>query len=310
MKRTAIILAIFVLSTNILSQVSREAAELTAKGVKHYEAGDLNLALDTLTKAIDVSSRPKTRKQARPNSLIESSDAEELRNRITFHDPVTAMAFLNRGHVQFARAKMDLAIADYSESIRLKPANAEALCARSTAYLVDQKMSQALDDARRAIKVEPKFARGHLVMAMAFYGLGRTDDAISAVNKAIELDPESSEAFFRRGDLLRLALRYDEAMADYDRANAIDRDMASPYIGRGAIRFEQRRYQESIDHYSTALKLDPRLLQALRFRGYAYLAIGKDFEASRDFARVLSVAPAFREEIETTSAEIREKRKL
>ena len=39
MKRTAIILAILVLTTNILAQVSLEAAELTAKGIKHYEAG-------------------------------------------------------------------------------------------------------------------------------------------------------------------------------------------------------------------------------------------------------------------------------
>jgi tetratricopeptide (TPR) repeat protein len=98
-------------------------------------------------------------------------------------------------------------------------------------------------------------------------------------------------------------------MVDYDRATELDSELATPYIGRGAIRFEQGRYQESIDHYSTALKLDPRLLQAMRFRGYAFLAIGKDDEADRDFSRVLAVAPAFREEIETGSAQIRGKRK-
>ena len=120
MKRPVLIVAILVLSTNIFSQVSREAAELTDKGVKHYEAGDLNRALEILTKAIELSSRPKAVK-VRPNEFT-SGDAD-LRDRITFHDPVTATAYLNRGHVQFARAKMDLAIADYSEAIRLKPAS-------------------------------------------------------------------------------------------------------------------------------------------------------------------------------------------
>ena len=48
----------------------------------------------------------------------------------------------------------------------------------------------------------------------------------------------------------------------------------------------------------------------MRFRGYAYLAIGKDDEAERDFARVLAIAPAVREEIEKARSEILAKRKL
>ena len=126
MKRAALIFAIFILSTSAFTQVSVEAAELTEKGIKYYEAGNLGLALDTLTKAIELSSKPKYRKPTRSN-LTEGGEDAELRDRITFHDPVTAVAFLNRGHVHFARAKMDLAIADYSQSIKLKPANAEAL---------------------------------------------------------------------------------------------------------------------------------------------------------------------------------------
>ncbi len=309
MQRISLIVAILFLSTNIFTQASIEAAELTAKGIKHYESGDLDRALETFTKAIELSSKPKPHRSVRSNSLAQAADDAELRDRITFHDPVTAVAFLHRGHVHFARAKIDLAVADYSESLRLKPAGVEALCARSTALMVGGRAWQAVDDAQRAIKIDPKFARGHLVLAMAFQELGRTGEALSAVNNAIELDPKNAEAFFRRGDLHRLALRYDEALADYDRANNLDSDLASAYTGRGAIRFEQGRYHESIEHYSTALRLDPRLLQPMRFRGYAYLAIGRDDEAERDFARVLAIAPALREEIESARSTIMEKRK-
>ena len=46
MKRTSFVIAILFLSTNIFSQMSIEAAELTAKGVKHYEAGDLDRIIE------------------------------------------------------------------------------------------------------------------------------------------------------------------------------------------------------------------------------------------------------------------------
>ena len=94
MKRSALVLAILILSlsSSILSQASREAVEATIKGINHYEAGDLTLALESLTKAIELSSKPQRSKGIGGNSL-RPSEEETLRDRITFHDPVTAMAY-------------------------------------------------------------------------------------------------------------------------------------------------------------------------------------------------------------------------
>ena len=47
----------------------------------------------------------------------------------------------------------------------------------------------------------------------------------------------------------------------------------------------------------------------MRFRGYAYLAMGNDDDANRDFSRVLAIAPMFREEIDRAKAKILGKRK-
>ena len=112
---SAFLLTFLFLTINSIAQVSYEAAELTEAGIKHYENGNFDLALEKLTKAIELSSKPKSSKKIKTNALAENGDTE-LRDRITFHDPVTGIAFLNRGHVQFARAKMELAIFDYSEA--------------------------------------------------------------------------------------------------------------------------------------------------------------------------------------------------
>lgn len=310
MKRSALVLAILILSlsSSILSQASREAAEITLKGIKYYEAGELDLALESFTRAIELSSKPKKLNVIRGNSLLPSEE-EALRDRITFHDPLAAVAYLNRGHVHFARAKMDLAIADYTSSIKLKPANADAYGYRSTAHLVSRQIPKAIDDARKAIKIEPKYSRGHIALAMAFIESRRIKEASDALNRAAELDPENAEVRFRRGDLNRLSGDPVQALADYDAATKLDAELPSPYTGRGAIRFDQGQYEEAIEQYSIALKLDPRLLQARRLRAYAYLAVGRDSDAERDLARVLAVNPSFLAEIETAKADILRKRK-
>ena len=112
MRRSAIVFAVFIFTSAAFSQVSLEAKELTLKGIKHYEVGNLEAALEALTKAIDVSSKPKRSKAVTGNALFEQTEEERLRDRISFHDPITATAYLNRGHVHFARAKMELAIPD------------------------------------------------------------------------------------------------------------------------------------------------------------------------------------------------------
>lgn len=310
MKIFTVLVAILVLATNIFPQASLKASELTEKAIKQYEEGDLDSALENFTRAIELSSRPRPPRSARSNLIGEPAKDAELRARITFYDPVTATAFLNRAHVHLSRAKIELAIADYSESIKIRPGSAEAFAYRGMAYLLAEKPNEAVDDARRAVKIDPQLTHGHLVLAMALQDLGRHADALSTLNTAIELDPENADGYFRRGDFHRLALRYEMAMADFERATALDATLPGPFTGRGAIRFEQGRYQESIENYSTALRLDSRLLQARRFRGYAYLALGRDDDAERDFSRVLAIAPNFREEIDRAKGQIIGKRKV
>jgi tetratricopeptide (TPR) repeat protein len=309
MRSFAFLLSILILSFGSSAQVSREAAELTETGIRHYESGNFAIALEKLTKAIDVSSKPKAASKVKQSALTATPETDLL-DRITFHDPITGIAFLNRGHVQFARMKMELAIADYTEAIRIAPGSKEAYTSRSRAYMLNGQNQRAIDDAKRAIKIDPSFAGAHIALGMAYHNAGRTKEALACADKAIEVDPESAEAYFRRGDFLRLADRSTEAMADYGRAMKLDPDFASPYIGRGAINFEQKRYEAAIADYTIALDIDHRLLQALRYRGYAYLALGRDDEAERDFAKAVAVAPGMREEIETTSAQIRRRRQL
>ena len=152
MRSSAFLFTILLFSLSSIAQVSREAAELTETGIKHYEKGDFDLALEKLTKAIEVSSKPRASKKLKTNALAQTEF--EVRDRITFHDPVTGIAFLNRGHVHFARAKMELAIFDYSEAIRIAPANKEAYVSRSLAYMLNGQNQRAIDDAKKSIKLD------------------------------------------------------------------------------------------------------------------------------------------------------------
>jgi tetratricopeptide (TPR) repeat protein len=302
MQRPALLISLFILTLNLNAQFSQQAIDLTERGIKHYESGSFELALEKLTKAIEITSKPQVSSKVRRNSLFQAPVESELRDRITIHDPITAAAYLNRGHVHFARAKMDLAIADYSEAIRILPGGKDAYAARSQAYLAQGKTDRAIDDAARSVKIDPKFPRGHIALGMAYQDAGRLKEAMDCAEKAVQLEPDNAEAYFRRGDFNRLLGNVEAALKDFSKANEIDPSFGSPYIGRGAISFDQKKYEEAVSYYTMALERDARMLQARKFRGYAYLGLGKDKEAKRDFAAVLAVAPQMREEIESASA--------
>ena len=74
--------------------------------------------------------------------------------------------------------------------------------------------------------------------------------------------------------------------------------MAWAYQGRGVARTDLNDLEAAIVDFSRALELDPELLNAYLNRGLVLLLQGKDSEAEKDFARVLTLKPEAKTELE------------
>ncbi|MEO8398035.1 MAG: tetratricopeptide repeat protein, partial [Chloroflexota bacterium] len=133
-------------------------------------------------------------------------------------NPQFAMAYNNRGWIQFMRGSLAAAIADYNESIRLNPMTPLPYINRGMAYYNKRQWDAASSDFTSAITIYPQsfgayFGRGNVFMAQ-----GNAAAALYDYNMALSLNPQYAEAYCNRGWVYYNVGNFNGALYDYNMA--------------------------------------------------------------------------------------------
>jgi tetratricopeptide (TPR) repeat protein len=105
-------------------------------------------------------------------------------------DPANALAFYYRGGILFGRSEHDKALADFSGSIRLDPGGAKAFVARATIHSQKQDYDLAIADLSEAIRLDPEDAFSFNNRAFVYRQLHEYEKAIADYAEAIRLKPQ------------------------------------------------------------------------------------------------------------------------
>jgi protein O-mannosyl-transferase len=138
--------------------------------------------------------------------------------------------FLNLGVALANRGRIDEAMAQYSEALRLKP----------------------------------DFPKAHVNLGVALAGQGRLNEAIAQLSEALRLQPDFPEARVNLGAALARQGRFDEAIAQYSEALRLKPDFLAARLNLGNALARQGRIDEAIAQYSELLRLRPDLPQVRR----------------------------------------------
>ena len=95
------------------------------------------------------------------------------------------------------------------------------------------RLDQAIADFDEAIRLKPKFAEAFTKRGHTKDHLGQYDEAMVDHDEAIRLKPDYVEAYANRGILKSLSGRRREAITDYDEAIRLQPDAAYVYAKRG-----------------------------------------------------------------------------
>jgi tetratricopeptide (TPR) repeat protein len=109
--------------------------------------------------------------------------------------PNQSVAHYNRGNAYSAKGDRGLAIADYTETIRLDPQDASAYIRRGTTWHAMGNLNRAIADYDQAIKVDPRSAPAYSNRSNAWKAKGDLDRAISDYDQATRLDPKLPLAY-------------------------------------------------------------------------------------------------------------------
>ena len=86
---------------------------------------------------------------------------------------------------------MERAVKTYSEGLTLDPVSHVLFRSRAAAFLVLGKLEAAVLDARECVRLEPEWPTGYTRLAQALLRLGAYDECERALDKLEQLEPEN-----------------------------------------------------------------------------------------------------------------------
>lgn len=186
-----------------------------------------------------------------------------------------ASDLFKQGTEKYTKGQYDLAIADYSEYLKIRQNVASAWYNRGLAYFQKAESNpsridyeKAAADITQAIKLDPKDKDYFINRGMVYARLMRVDFtrslklAIDDYTQAIKLDPQSAAAYSGRSQVYEESNQLDLAFADASRSIRLDPKDAVPYYIRAKVYSFRKNYAAARADLETALRIYPGYAQA------------------------------------------------
>jgi Flp pilus assembly protein TadD len=209
---------------------------------------------------------------------------------VTENNPVTrnllGAAFFNKG-------KMDEAIAQYQEAIRLKPSYADPYYNLGTALAKQGQTAEAIHQFQEYIQFRPNDADGHYDLATALYNEGQLNQAIRQYREAIHLKPDNADAHDNLGIALGRTGQLDEAIQQFREVIRLKPNYGRVHNDLGIALLNKGQMDEAISQFHEAIRLDPRNASAYNNLGIALDREGKIDEAIRQYQQAIRLVPGY-----------------
>lgn len=179
-----------------------------------------------------------------------------------------SLVFSFRGYIYSGEKKYEMALADYSEAIKLEPKNPGLYIFRADASTGLGYYEASLIDLNTAILLLSNMHDKSQALARAYdaraviYSLQKNDQCFDDFDRAIHLEPKNGKFYLHRADVYLIRDNYTNALADYCVAINLDSNNASAYLGRGQLFALEGDYFRAIDDYTVALHIDSNLWRA------------------------------------------------
>ena len=185
---------------------------------------------------------------------------------------------------------LPIAIAAYTEAIRLDPHYALAFADRSmaltgvaaqaeTAAAISEGFDKARADARQALILSPDLAQAYLALATVSEETLDFTQASEAYERALALAPGNAEVL-RSGRFAAWMGHFDPGLAATRRAVVLNPLARESHSGLGRALYAARRYEEAVAAFAEVISLDPDFKSTYGERGFAYYGLG-DLQSAR-----------------------------
>ena len=204
-----------------------------------------------------------------------------------------ALAYGNRGWCYAAKGQNDLAIRDYTESIRLDPRPVYSVLDRGLAYHRKGEFEKALADYDTAISKDPNVVDALYYRGVIFANRGEWTKAVADFSEAIRCQPDTPRLFLDRGMAYAALKQLDAAIANFDSALSFDPVDADAFIQRAEAYLRKGDPGKGLADVTEAIRQMPKRPGLYYARAIIYLDRGAIDEGLADCNEALRLDPDY-----------------
>ncbi len=207
----------------------------------------------------------------------------------------SAKTYIETGNTLKEQGKLDQAIANYQQALKIEPNNALAYNQMGEIYVQQGKLDAAIAACQNAIKIQPNLAAAYKNLGNALQAGGKIDEAIRSYSKAVEIDPQFAEAYANLGSMLGMQGQMEKAIAYFQKALEIKPNIAAVHWNLGNALNKVKRISEAIACWRRAAEYNPQQFsaEAINDRGSMCAQAGKFAEAMDNYQRAIQIKPEF-----------------
>ncbi len=188
----------------------------------------------------------------------------------------------NLGSYYQKNNRIDEALIQFNEAIRLQSKYPEALINRSDILRVKGNIRQAIDDCNSAIKYNPEYPGAYMNRGIAYSIAQKYDSAYRDFQMVLKTEPSNSNAYGNMGNLLDMKGEIDSAIWAYTKAIEINPAYFDCYSNRARSYLKQNKLNEALADANAAILYSPNAGNLFALRADVYLKLNEFEKASID----------------------------
>jgi tetratricopeptide (TPR) repeat protein len=162
--------------------------------------------------------------------------------------------------------------------------------------LVEQnRLDEAIVEFGEVLRIDPRDADGHYNLGNALARQGKLDAAVAQFRELLRIYPEHAKARYDLGNALARQGELDEALRHFRAALRYAPGNASAHYNAGLILLKQGGLDEAIDHFRQALGIDAAHVKAHYYLAVALAERGDFPAAGKEFGEAIRIEPDFAE---------------
>lgn len=262
---------------DVLLTEPRNAEALHLLGVLMHQIGQMQTAVELISRAVEIRPLRSVYHLSLGNSLLASRNndgAIRSYRAAAACDPRCVDAHINLGNVALSERRYQEAAESYERAAACDPKSRDALVLLGVARIEMGDTERAVTALDSALKADPGHALAHMFRGYAVAKSGDYAGSLAFYREAIRLEPQRDEAHNNLGAAYEGLGRYAEAADSFAKALAL-KPSSVEYLFNVGLNMLRRRDRAGIGYLERAIALDLNHAEAHATLGEMLLAFGE-----------------------------------